>query len=322
MSTTTEIGEYDPEAAAEHEARKTVSTADELRTTAVGNALDCAYAKASTLQLSTEEATALSADFPDEAFRTGAQGKANLIYIEHAFLRERLNTVLGIGSATPIRRSTWSERFTYRDRDNKEREGVTIYVELVLVVRGCVVSEAIGDATYYPHNDATSYSDALESAKSAAFRRCAKEFGVGLQAWKKGWVEGWHQRNRNGNRPQQSKVSKPSQKPPVKETATFEPPKDWPDTAIHDINLWVESFATSAQFKAALGMFLNEPAIVGSPADWEPILRHFAATYKVKYQAVGTAELNSVIKAALDKMEADKAEAAAMDKEAAQAAAG
>lgn len=321
MSTTTDIGEYDPEAAAEHEQRTVVSTADERRTTAIGNALDCAYAKASTLQLTKDEATELGKDFPDEAFRTGAQGKANLIYIEHAFLRERLNSVLGIGAATPIRRSTWSERFKYTDRDNgEEREGVTIYVELVLVVRGCVVSEAIGDATYYPHNAATSYSDAIESAKSAAFRRCAKEFGVGLQAWKKGWVEGWHERRRGSNRQQQSNGTKAKQEPPQRETAKFEPPKDWPDTEIHDLKLWVESFSTGAHFETALGMYLNEPSIVGSSDDWEPILRHFAETYKAKYQAVGSAKLNILIKAALDQMEADKAEAAALDQEAAQAA--
>jgi len=44
---------------------------------------------------------------------------------------------------------------------------------------------------YYPKNNAQNYGDAVEGAKTAAFRRCAKEFGVGLQAWKKDWCDSW-----------------------------------------------------------------------------------------------------------------------------------
>ncbi len=317
----TDIAEYDPEAAAEHE--RTAISADDRRTEAVGNALDSAYAKASTLVLTKEESDALVKDFPDDAFRKGAAGKDNLIYIEHAELRQRLNSVLGIGAVVPIKRREWTERYTFKDRKTgKDREAVDIYVEMVLLVRGCVVGESIGDATYFPDNAATSYSDALESAKSAAFRRCAKEFGVGLQAWRKGWVDGWWDRNPSG-RPKPQTNGAPKAEPPVKDTAKFEPPKDWPDTEIHDIKLWVDTFTNIAQFKSALGLFLNEPSIVGTPADWEPILRHYCERYKAtfKTKVPGVDEMNKVIKAALDKLEADKAEAAALDKEAAEASA-
>lgn len=62
------------------------------------------------------------------------------------------------------------------------------------MVRGCFVSEAVGEMSYFPHNDSQNYGDAVEGAKTAAFRRCCKEFGIGLQAWKKDWCAGWWQR--------------------------------------------------------------------------------------------------------------------------------
>lgn len=178
-------------------------TPAQARVESVAAALDAAYKNASNLKLTPEEAKALEEDFPDEAFRRGAGGDDRLIYIEHAYLRQRLNKVLGIGAATPIRRREWAEEFTYW-KDNVQKKGVRVYVDLALLVRGCLVGEAIGDAIYYPDNAKTTYSDALESAKSNAFRRCCKELGVGLQAWMKGWCEGWEQRNgRNASRTRQ-----------------------------------------------------------------------------------------------------------------------
>lgn len=171
-------------------------TPAQARVEAVADALKLAYANASKLTLTPEEAKALSEDFPDEAFREGAGGDNNLIYIEHAYLRQRLNNVLGVGAVVPIRRREWAEEFTYW-KDNREKKAVKVYADVVLLARGCVVGEAIGDAVYYPDNAKSNYSDALESAKSNAFRRCCKEFGVGLQAWMKGWCEEWKQRNRS-----------------------------------------------------------------------------------------------------------------------------
>lgn len=284
------------------------------RSESIAAALDAAYAKASTLQLTPEESQKLVEDFPDEAFRRGAQGKKNLIYIEHAYLRQRLNQVLGVGAAVPVRRREWTETWDYRGDDGKDHPAVGVYVDLVLLVRGCVVAEAIGDSVYYPDNAMTNYSDALESAKSAALRRCCKEFGVGLQAWMKGWVDEWKQRNGgewgDQKRPQQQPKAQPAKKiePPPRSAANFEPPKDWPDTEIHDLKAWIDTFSTAAHFKTALGMLENEPALVGVTTDWEVVLTHFKDVYKAKYQTVGTAELNASIKAALDKMEADKAE--------------
>lgn len=168
---------------------------------AVANLTMQAYERASTLKLTPEETTALQADFPDEAFRPGAAGKENLIYLEHAFIRDRLNEVLGIGQWSIVPRSRWTEDFT----TNTGKKGVRVYVEGMLVVRGCYVDEAIGDMDYFPSNAATNLGDAVKGAKTQVLRRCAADgLGVGLQAWKKGWVEWWWQRrNQPKARPKQ-----------------------------------------------------------------------------------------------------------------------
>jgi len=145
------------------------------------------YAKASELQLTAEENKALAADFPDDAFRAGAGGDDRLIYIEHAYLRDRLNEVLGRGSWALVTRSKWTEEF----KTGKGEPAIRVYAEVMLMVRGCYVGESVGEMTYYPNNAKTTYADAIEGSKTAAFRRCAKDFGIGLQAWKKGWCEGW-----------------------------------------------------------------------------------------------------------------------------------
>lgn len=161
---------------------------------AVANLTMRMYERASLLQLTPEEQTALQAEFPDSAFQPGAGGKQELIYIEHAFLRDRMIEVFGPGQWSLIVRSRWTEPF---ETSNKKK-GIRVYVEAMLCARGCFISEAIGDMSYYPANDATNFGDAVEGAKSAAFRRCVKELGVGLQAWKKDWCKQWWERRRSG----------------------------------------------------------------------------------------------------------------------------
>lgn len=166
-------------------------TAGQAKVEAVANLTFKAYERASTLVLTPEELKGLQEPFPDEAFRTGAAGKENLIYVEHSALRDRLNRVIGIGQWSIIPRSRWAV-------DGVTQKGTamsTVYVEAMLVVRGAYVSEAIGDMVYYPDSAGTNYGDAVEGAKSAALRRCLKEFGVGLQAWSKEWTEGWWRRH-------------------------------------------------------------------------------------------------------------------------------
>ena len=177
-------------------------TAAQAKIDAVAALTATAYARAATLQISKEESEALLADFPDEAFKPGAAGKENLLYIEHAFLRDRFTQVFGMGQWAIIPRNRWAEAFQTKAYPGKpSQEGSRVYVEAMLVVRGCFVGEAVGAMEYYPNNAAQNYGDAVEGAKTAAFRRCAKEFGIGLQAWKKDWCDDWWQRKRAGQRP-------------------------------------------------------------------------------------------------------------------------
>ncbi len=172
---------------------------------AVSKLMETSYAKAGQLQLTKEESDALLAEFPDTAFRPGAAGKESLIYIEHADLRDRLTAVLGLGQWTLVTVRSWEETFEhtkYVNNQPKLVQGIKVYTETALIVRGCFVGNAVGDMDYYPDNLQANYGDAFEGAKTAAFRRCAKEFGIGLQAWRKNWTEGWwSRRNQGGNAP-------------------------------------------------------------------------------------------------------------------------
>lgn len=179
----------------------TQSTAD-ARTESINSLLAAAYPKASTLQLTKEEQEKLVAPFDDADFRRGAGGKQDLLYIEHHALRNRLNTVLGVGQWTMIVRKQGSETFVSTNSKTKEKtENVRVYVEAVLLVRGCYVSEAIGEGNYFKNNASQSFGDAYESAKTNAFRRVCKELGIGLQAWSKDFCDEWMQRYPGFDRP-------------------------------------------------------------------------------------------------------------------------
>lgn len=203
-------------------------TAAQAKVNAIADLTMSAYQKAATLNITPEEVAKLSADFPDEAFKPGAAGKEHLIYIEHAYLRGRLNEVFGMGQWALIPRNRWAEEFTTA----KGVPGTKVYVEAMLVVRGCFVGEAVGSMDYYPSNGQQDYSDAVEGSKTAAFRRCAKEFGIGLQAWKKDWCEGWWQRKR-GQSNVNAKVSytRPTSQKPPGEAGPSDPQRPAPSPA-------------------------------------------------------------------------------------------
>lgn len=190
-------------------------TPTEARDESVNKLMASALSKAGTLVLTPEESKALAADFPDEAFQPGAAGKENLIYIEHAALRDRFNSVLGLGQWVPVVRESWKEEWT----TSKNDPAITVYSRVMLVVRGCYVGEAVGDMDYFPKNRAQNYGDAFEGAKTAGLRRCAKEFGVGLQAWRKDWCLGWWERRK---RPISRSAPRPPSEPhqPVKVAKT------------------------------------------------------------------------------------------------------
>ena len=167
----------------------------QLRTQHVGDLLSKAYQKASLLKLKREEWVLLTEEFPDEAIEVRTEYKRELIYISHADLRERFLKVFHPGEMALIRTGEPMLR-----PDTNE-----VVVTLVMLIRGHFVAEATGRARYFPNNAAGSYADSVESAKSDAFRKCAKEFGVGLQAWRKSFQRAFmdrHAATRQGNREQ------------------------------------------------------------------------------------------------------------------------
>lgn len=186
------------------EVRPAVS-AEQAKVDAIASLTMTAYGRASELKLTPEEIAGLQKEFPDEAFKAGAAGKENLIYVEHAFLRDRLNEVIGPGQWSIIPRKRWGEDFVIPAYGQKpEVQACRIYIEAMLLIRGCFVAEAVGDMTYYKNNAGQNYGDAVEGAKTAALRRCAKELGIGLQAWKKDWCAGWWQRENEKRRSAQN----------------------------------------------------------------------------------------------------------------------
>jgi len=175
---------------------KVPMTAAQAKVDAVASLTMKAYDRASTLQLTDAEIAAIQSEFPDEAFLPGAAGKDHLIYIQHSYLRDRLNQVFRPGQWSIVPRSRWAEDFTTQKGNPASR----VYVEAMLVIRGCFVAEAVGEMEYFPNNASQNYGDACEGAKTAALRRCCKELGIGLQAWKKDWCEGWWKRKRTGQK--------------------------------------------------------------------------------------------------------------------------
>lgn len=205
---------------------RTGLTPAQARVNSVSRTMDAAMARASTLDLTPDEIEKLKADFPDEAFKTGAAGKENLIYIEHPYLRDRFDTAIGMGQWALVRVEPFKEeRFNYF-KNGKQAEAARVYATCALIIRGCLVAEATGDGTYYFNNESGNYGDAAEAAMTQAFRRCAKQFGVGLQAWKKDWCEGWWQRRR-GHADPTKRGTPPAPAPVAKPPVIVAPLKDF-----------------------------------------------------------------------------------------------
>jgi hypothetical protein len=155
--------------------------AKQRRTEHIGALLGAAYMGASTVKLKDHEWKKLREDFPDTAIEIRPHD--GLIYLNHILLRERLWDVLGPGVAEICR-----ERFF-------KNETSEVAVDLVLMVRGSFVAEAIGMSKYYPQNPKTSFGDVVESAWSDALRRCCKHWGIGSQCWRPAYVRDWVENN-------------------------------------------------------------------------------------------------------------------------------
>lgn len=256
--------------------------------------LASAYGKAGTLRLTPEETKALKADFADEDFVTGAAGKESLIYIDPRRLRDRLDEALGMGgwSLVPIR--TWNEEYK-----TSTAAAVRVYRECVLIVRGVFITQATGDMSYYPNNQATNYGDAYQGAESHSLRRCLKNFGVGLQAYSKAFQVGWFERKQAALRGQAAPGRAATPTPP----STATPPVTTPPAAIKASNKPVPKVATANtrafvldalgcqeegparnflhSYLVALGWLENEKVVEQWPARFVPISKEEIEALKV-----------------------------------------
>lgn len=155
----------------------TPATPQQMRVMEVSQALEPAYARASTLELTDAEIDALMAPFPDAI--VDIRPHDGLIYISHIHISNRLNKIFRPGKWCLICRRHWLE-------------GTTMYGEYVLLIRGCFVGESIGGHPYVASNPKTNYSDALEATAGEALRRiCGKRLSCGSQVWEPDYAKHW-----------------------------------------------------------------------------------------------------------------------------------
>lgn len=134
-----------------------------------------AYLGASTLVLSREERDILEEPVPDDEIDIRPDG---LIYVSHEYVRRILNRALGHGQWALVPGS------------NLVSDQNQLYQRWVLFCRGVYVSEALGSGRYFQNGNQTR-DDVAESIKSDCIRRCAKDLGIGLEAWNKRRAETW-----------------------------------------------------------------------------------------------------------------------------------
>lgn len=165
----------------------TTLTPSQSKEQSVSELLAEAFRRSSSIQISKDESDKLLADFDDADFLRGAGGNPDLLYLDQAALRQRFNRVIGLGQWSIVTIRSWAEDY----KTPKGQEASRVYCEAALLIRGGVAGTAIGSMSYFKGNAAQDYSDAFEGAKTAAFRRCAKDLGVGLQCFSKDWCENW-----------------------------------------------------------------------------------------------------------------------------------
>lgn len=137
------------------------------------------YSTASTLQLTKEESTALILAFDDSIVEIRPDGH---IYIPQSYYRNRLNEVVGIGQ--------WG--LIPKGQHQEVNGGKTkLFLNGVLMIRNCFVSEAVGEAELFGDNPNQSIASCWESAKSDCITRCCKDLSIAKQIYEPAYVRLW-----------------------------------------------------------------------------------------------------------------------------------
>lgn len=135
------------------------------------------YTGASMLRVTEEEQNKLLADFDTSLIEIRPDG---LIYLPQAFWRQRLNTTFGIGQWVLVVKNS-----------SKDPERSKLYLQGILMIRGCYVAEAVGEAEYHEDNKNQSWASVWEAAKSDCITRCCKDLGIASQLWQPQFAQEW-----------------------------------------------------------------------------------------------------------------------------------
>jgi len=231
-----------PQAAGNQETDEVVSS-QEYRNNQMDGMLREAYANASKLEVTEAEQKILEREFDDQDISKLPQldnEKRPLLYVEHMALRNRLTEAFGIGKWIQIER--WKQKESrikidkYGNKPDKPYQ--RIYIGSVLIVRGCLVSETVSCADYWPDSETSSYDNTIESALSDGIRRLAgkSSLPIGSHLWLKSWRDGYWEREKERNKATPPK--KPKAAPVAKPAAPKIPAKNPDDSKNWAIKLY------------------------------------------------------------------------------------
>jgi len=141
------------------------------------------YNGASTLKITEEEQTKLLASFDTKEIEIRPDG---LIYLPQTFWRKRLNESFGIGQWCLVVKNSFKDPNAEKDK---------LYVEGVLMARGCYMATAVGEAELHTDNPLQSWASVFESAKSDCITRCCKDISIASELWQPEFTRNWVKEN-------------------------------------------------------------------------------------------------------------------------------
>ncbi len=141
------------------------------------------YNGASTLKITEDEQVKLLASFDEAQIEIRPDG---LIYLPQTFWRKRLNESFGIGQWCLVVKNSFKDPDTSKDK---------LYVEGILMARGCYLATAVGEAELHSDNPLQSWASVFESAKSDCITRCCKDLSIASELWQPEYTRNWVAKN-------------------------------------------------------------------------------------------------------------------------------